>query len=218
MKSRRSNFPAIFFPGFKLGKRTRHSFKLLKWILTSWGEEYFDGRVLEQVAAGKDGSDLGEVPFSMKMVRILQDLKRNRRTILLENIQWNSVARPFPGLLSSILSSLNQMTAQVTTSIFETSEKNSDKDLSSASKMNHEKRWRESFFDKFQFKALSSDESYTLFFLWFIFKKNPNELVRFRDHISCLTNRKCFKTNTEDSWNKLMEFSPIQMAQAEALN
>ena len=43
-------------------------------VLTPRGEEDLDGRVLQQVAPGEDGPDLGEVPFAVDVVTVPQHL------------------------------------------------------------------------------------------------------------------------------------------------
>ena len=45
-------------------------------VLTSRCQEYLYGCVLKKVSPAENGSDLVEVPFSMKMVAILQYLKQ----------------------------------------------------------------------------------------------------------------------------------------------
>lgn len=43
--------------------------------LTSGGEEYLDGGVLEQIPSGEDGPDLGEVPLSVQVVAVSENLQ-----------------------------------------------------------------------------------------------------------------------------------------------
>lgn len=55
----------------------------VKWLhigncdccLTSVGHEYFQSCILQQVTSGKDSTDLCEQPFSMKTIRIRQNLE-----------------------------------------------------------------------------------------------------------------------------------------------
>ena len=47
--------------------------------LTPWSEEDFDGGVLEEVAPREDGPDLGEVPLSMQVITVAEDLQEEGR-------------------------------------------------------------------------------------------------------------------------------------------
>jgi hypothetical protein len=50
--------------------------------LTATSQKYFNGHILEQVMPGEDGTDLTEVPLSMKMVTELQNLQKFKRNSL----------------------------------------------------------------------------------------------------------------------------------------
>ena len=57
-----------------------HGNTLRKWgRLTSVGHEHLQARVLEQVAAGEDRPDLTEHPFTVKTLRVRQDLREEER-------------------------------------------------------------------------------------------------------------------------------------------
>lgn len=50
-------------------------------ILTPAGEENLDGHILQQITTWKYRPDFGEIPFSMQMIAVFEDLEQHIKNL-----------------------------------------------------------------------------------------------------------------------------------------